>query len=152
MAYYSYRTHVVILTLSIKLTAIRLAKVEPFPNIAVLPTISDVARFMDYDTSFIGYCNAPGAFSDPFVALAFSCDSPEAMEESPVLPASPPAPSISPVVQVRRYSWRSYAKHDAYGKRREFVGTNRQTNTNSSLFSPQKPLVSRVHLTNMIER
>ena len=51
-------------------------------------------------------CNAPGAFSDPFVVLASGCDSPEAMEESPVPPASPPAPSVSPVVQVRRYSWR----------------------------------------------
>ena len=86
------------------------------------------------------------------MALASGCDSPEAMEESPVPPASPPAPSVSPVVQVRRYSWRSYAKHDAYRKRREFVGTNRQTNTNSSLFSPQKPLVSRVHLTNVIRK
>ena len=66
--------------------------------------------------------------------------------------ASPPAPSVSSVVQVRRYSWRSYAKHDAYGKRWEFVGTNRQTNTNSSLFSPQKPLVSRVHLLDVIRK
>ena len=86
------------------------------------------------------------------MALASGCDSPEAMEESPVPSASPPASSVSSVVQVRRYSWRSYAKHDAYGKRREFVGTNRQTNTNSSLFSPQKPLVSWVHLTNVIRK
>ena len=55
MAYYSYLTHVVVLTLSTKLTAVHLAKVEPFPNIAVLPTISDVTRFMGYNTSFIGY-------------------------------------------------------------------------------------------------
>ena len=86
------------------------------------------------------------------MALASGCDSPEAMEESPVPQASPPAPSVSSVVQVRRYSWRSYAKNVAYGKRREFVGTNRQTNTNSSLFPPQKPLVSRVHLTNVVRK
>ena len=87
-------------------------------------------------------CNAPGAFEEPFMALASGCDSAAAMEEPPVPLASPPAPSVMPVVQVRRYSWRSYAKHDAYAKRREFVGTNKQINTNSSLFSLQKPLVS----------
>ena len=74
------------------------------------------------------------------------------MEESPVPSASPPTSSVSSVVQVRRYSWRSHAKNVAYEKRREFVGTNRQTNTNSSLFSPQKPLVSRVHLTNVVRK
>ena len=97
-------------------------------------------------------CNAPGAFSEPAVALTSGCDSPEAMEESPVPSASPPASSVSSVVQVRRYSWRSYAKNVAYGKRREFVGTNKQTNINSPLFSPQEPLVSRVHLTNVIRK
>ena len=35
-------------------------------------------------------CNAPEAFSEPAVALASGCDSPEAMEESPVPSASPP--------------------------------------------------------------
>ena len=84
--------------------------------------------------------------------MASGCDSPEAMEESPVSSASPPTYSVSSVVQVRRYSWRSYAKNVAYGKRREFVGTNKQTNTNSSLFPPQKPLVSRVHLTNVVRK
>ena len=97
-------------------------------------------------------CYAPGASSEPSGALASGCDSPEAMEESPVPSASPPASSVSSVVQVRRYSWRSYAKNVAYGKRREFVGTNKQTNTNSSLFPPQKPLVSRVHLTNVVRK
>ena len=97
-------------------------------------------------------CNAPEAFSEPSVALASGCDSPEAMEESPVPSASPPTSSVSSVVQVRRYSWRSYAKNVAYEKRREFVGTNKQTNTNSSLFPPQKPLVSRVHLTNVVRK
>ena len=86
------------------------------------------------------------------MALASGCDSAAAMEEPPVPLASPPAPSVTPVVQVRRYSWRSYAKHDAYPKRREFVGTNRQINTNSSVFSPQKPLVSRVHLMQVVRK
>ena len=84
--------------------------------------------------------------------LASGCDSPEAMEESPVPSASPPTSSVSSVVQVRRYSWRSYAKNDTCEKRREFVGTNKQTLTNSSLFPPQKPLVSRVHLTNVVRK
>ena len=97
-------------------------------------------------------CNAPEAFSAPSVALAAGCDSPEAMEESPVPSASPPTSSVSSVVQVRRYLWRSYAKNVAYEKRREFVGTNKQTNTNSSLFPPQKALVSRVHLTNVVRK
>ena len=66
--------------------------------------------------------------------------------------ASPPTSSVSSVVQVRRYSWRSYARNIAYKKRREFVGTNKQINTNSSLFPPQKPLVSRVHLTNVVRK
>ena len=97
-------------------------------------------------------CNAPEAFSASPVVLASGCDSPEAMEESPVPSASPPASSVSSVVQVRRYSWRSYAKNATCEKRREFVGTNKQTNTNSSLFPPQKPLVSRVHLTNVVRK
>ena len=84
--------------------------------------------------------------------LASGCDSPQAMEESPVPSASPPTSSVSSVVQVRRYSWRSYAKNATCEKRREFVGTNKQTNTNSSLFPPQKPLVSRVHLTNVVRK
>ena len=97
-------------------------------------------------------CNAPEAFSASPVVLASGCDSPEAMEESPVPSASPPTSSVSSVVQVRRYSWRSYAKNAICEKRREFVGTNRQTNTNSSLFSPQKPLVSRVHLAKVVRK
>ena len=66
--------------------------------------------------------------------------------------ASPPETSVTPVVQVRRYSWRSYAKHDAYDKTREFVGTNKQINTNSLLFSQQQPLVSRVHLMQVVRK
>ena len=97
-------------------------------------------------------CNAPGAFAAPFMALASGCDSAAAIEEPPAPLVSPPAPSVTPVVQVRRYSWRSYAKHDAYAKRREFVGTNRQINTNSSPFPLQEPLVSRVHLMQVIRK
>ena len=97
-------------------------------------------------------CNAPGAFSEPAVALAAGYGSPKAMEESPVPSASSPTSFISSVMQVRRYSWRPYEKNVAYGKRRQFVGTNKQTNTNSSLFSPQKPLLSKVHLTNVVRK
>ena len=97
-------------------------------------------------------CNAPGAFSEPAVALAADYGSPKAMEESPVPSASSPTSFISSVMQVRRYSWRPYEKNVAYGKRRQFVGTNKQTNTNSSLFSPQKPLLSKVHLTNVVRK
>ena len=97
-------------------------------------------------------CNAPGAFSEPSVALAAGYGSPEAMEESPVPSASSPTFFVSSVMQVRRYSWRSHEKNVAYGKRRQFVGTNKQTNTNSSLFPPQKPLLSKVHLTNVVRK
>ena len=86
------------------------------------------------------------------MALASGCDPAAAIEEPPVPLASPPATSVMPVMQVRRYSWRSYAKHDAYAKRREFVGTNKQINTNSLLFSPQEPLVSRVHLMKVVRK
>ena len=66
--------------------------------------------------------------------------------------ASSPTSFVSSVMQVRRYSWCSYEKNVAYGKRRQFLGTNKQTNTNSSLFSPQKPLLSKVHLTNVVRK
>ena len=65
--------------------------------------------------------------------------------------APPPESSVTPVVQVRRYSWRSYAKHVAYDKRREFVGTNKQINA-TLLFSQQEPLVSRVHLMKVVRK
>ena len=97
-------------------------------------------------------CNSPGAFEEPLVALASGCDPAAAIEEPPVPLASPPANSVMPVVQVRRYSWRSYAKHNTYEKRRDFVGTNKQINTNSLLFSPQEPLVSRVHLMKVVRK
>ena len=97
-------------------------------------------------------CNAPGAFEEPLVALASGCNPATAVEEPPVPLAPPPEASVTPVVQVRRYSWRSYAKHDAYDKRQEFVGTNKQINTNSLLFSQQEPLVSRVHLMQVVRK
>ena len=86
------------------------------------------------------------------MALAAGYGSPKAMEESPVPSASSPTSFISSVMQVRRYSWRPYEKNVAYGKRRQFVGTNKLTNTNSSLFPPQKPLLSKVHLTNVVRK
>ena len=62
-------------------------------------------------------CNAPEAFSASSVVLASGCDSPEAMEESPVPSAFPPTSSVSSVVQVRRYSWRSYARNMLHMKK-----------------------------------
>ena len=84
------------------------------------------------------YCNAPAGAEEPLVSLASSCDAPAEAEEPPV--------------QVRWYSWHSYAKHVAYDKRREFVGTNKRTNSNSLLFFQQKPLVSRVHLMMVVRK
>ena len=78
-------------------------------------------------TNINKYCNAPEAFSEPSVALASGCDSPEAMEESPVPSDSPPTSSVSSVVQIRRYSWRSYAKNVAYEKKAG-ICRNEQTN------------------------
>ena len=91
-------------------------------------------------------------FEEPLVALASGCDPSAAAEEPPVPLAPPPEASVTPVVQVRIYSWRSYARHDAYDKRGEFVGTNKQINTNSLLFSQQEPLVSRVRLMKVVRK
>ena len=63
------------------------------------------------------------------------------------------APSPEPpVVQVRRYSWHSYAKHVASDKKQEFVGTNKLTDSKSLLFSQQKRLVSWVHLMKVVRK
>ena len=69
------------------------------------------------------------------------------------MPLAPPQEaSVMPVVQVRRYSWQPYVKHVAYDKRREFVGSNKQINTNSSLFSQQEPLLAQVHLVKAVRK
>ena len=100
----------------------------------------------------IFYCNAPGAFEEPLIALTTGCDSSGEAEEPPVPLAPPSEASVMPVVQVRRYSWHSYDRHVAYDKRREFVGTSKQINTNSLLFSQQEPLVARVHLMKVVRK
>ena len=46
----------------------------------------------------------------------------------------------------------SYAKHVAYDKRREFVGTHRRIKANSLLFSQQEPLVPWVHLMKIVRK
>ena len=97
-------------------------------------------------------CNAPGEFLEPLVALTTGCDSSAEAEEPPVPLAPPQEASVVPVVQVRRYSWQPYDKHVAYDKRREFVGRNKQINTNSPLFSQQEPLVARVHLMKVVRK
>ena len=89
---------------------------------------------------------------EPLVALTTGCDSSAEAEEPPVPLAPPQEASVVPVVQVRRYSWQAYDKHVAYDKRREFVGRNKQINTNSPLLSQQEPLVARVHLMKVVRK
>ena len=66
--------------------------------------------------------------------------------------ASSPRPSILPAAQVRQYSWHHYDKNDVSDIRREFVGTNKQTNRVSPFLSQQAPLVSRVHLLKVVRK
>ena len=84
--------------------------------------------------------------------MTTGCDSSAEAEEPPVPLAPPQEASVVPVVQVRRYSWQAYDKHVAYDKRREFVGRNKQINTNSPLFSQQEPLVARVYLMKVVRK
>ena len=72
------------------------------------------------------------------------------MEESHGSSAAAPTSFVSSIMQVRRYLWRPYKRNIAYGKSWQFVGKNKLTDTNSSLFSPQKPPLSKVHLTNIV--
>ena len=84
--------------------------------------------------------------------LASGCDAPVEAEE-PLVPLAPsPKPPIVRFVQVRQYSWHYSAKHDAFDKRREFVGTNKRTNPDSLFLPQQKPLVSRVHLMKVVRK
>ena len=57
-----------------------------------------------------------------------------------------------PAVQVRQYSWHYHAKTDVSDKRREFVKTNKRTNSDSDFLSQQKPLVSKVHLMKVVRK
>ena len=66
--------------------------------------------------------------------------------------AASPTSSVSSIMQVRRYSWRPCKRNVAYGKSWQFVGKNKLTDTNSSLFSPQKPPLSEVHLTRIVRK
>ena len=97
-------------------------------------------------------CNAPAEDEELPVSLTSGCDAPADAEELPVPLASSPKPPTLPAVQVRQYSWHHYAKNDASDKRREFVGTNKQTNHDSLFLSQQKPLVSRVHLMKVVRK
>ena len=97
-------------------------------------------------------CNAPEAFSASTAALADGYDPPKALEESPVFSAASPTSSVSSIMQLRRYSWQPCKRNVAYGKSWQFVGKNKLTDTNSSLFSPQKPPLSEVHLTRIVRK
>ena len=62
--------------------------------------------------------------------------------------ASSPTSPTQPAVQVKQYSWRHNATQNEclYDKRREFVGSGKQTNHVSLPLPQQAPLVSRAHL------
>ena len=80
------------------------------------------------------------------------CDAPNASEELPMPMASSLRPPTLPAAQVRQYSWHSCAKKDVYDIRREFVDANKPSNRVSSFLSQQAPLVSKVHLLNVIRK
>ena len=84
--------------------------------------------------------------------LTSGCDAPAEVKEPPVPLAPSSSPPTLPTVQVRQYSWHHYAKNDESDRRREFVGTNKQTNHGSLSLSQQKPLVSRVHLMKVVRK
>ena len=80
------------------------------------------------------------------------CDAPNEGEELPMAMASPPRPSTLPAAKVRQYSCHHYAKNDVSDIRLEFVGTNKRINCVSPFLSQQAPLVSRVHLLEVVGR
>ena len=82
------------------------------------------------------------------------CDTPKVSEELPTPMASSPRPPTLPAAQVRQSSWRHHAKKDVclYDRRREFVGTNKQTNRDSPFLSQQAPLVAQAHLMAVVRR
>ena len=82
------------------------------------------------------------------------CDAPRTSEELPMPMASSPTSPTPPAVQVKQYSWRHNAIQNEclYDKRREFVGSGKQTNHVSLLLPQQAPLVSRAHLLYIVRK
>ena len=80
------------------------------------------------------------------------CDAPRMSEELPMPMASSPTSPTPPAVQVKQYSWRHNAIQNEclYDKRREFVGSGKQTNHVSLLLPQQAPLVSQAHLLSIV--
>ena len=68
--------------------------------------------------------------------------------------ASSPTSPAPPTVQVKQYSWRHNAIQNEclYDKRREFVGSGKQTNHVSLLLPQQAPLVSQAHLLSIVRK
>ena len=68
--------------------------------------------------------------------------------------ASSPTSPTPPAVQVKQYSWRHNAIQNEclYDKRREFVGSGKQTNHVSLLLPQQAPLVSQAHLLSIVRK
>ena len=97
-------------------------------------------------------CNAPGEIPELPISLTSGCDTPEEVAEPPVPLVSSPRSPVVPVVQVRQFSWHFSDKHDTSDIRREFVGTNKRTNSDSLFLPPQKPLVSKVHLLKVVRK
>ena len=61
--------------------------------------------------------------------------------EFPMPLVSSPTPSTTPAAKVRQYSWHHYALNDVSGKRREFVGKNKQANLVSPFLPQTDPLL-----------
>ena len=62
-----------------------------------------------------------------------------------------PPPTL-PAAQVRQYSYRPFIKKNVYDIRQEFVGANIQSNRVSSVLSQQAPLVTKVHLLDVVRK
>ena len=82
------------------------------------------------------------------------CDATRTSEELPVPMASSPTSPTPPAVQVKQYSWPHNAIQNEclYDKRREFVGSGKQTNHVSLLLPQQAPLVSQAHLLSIVRK
>ena len=95
-------------------------------------------------------CNDPGEIPELPISLASGCDTPPEVAEPSVPLVSSPRSPVVPVVQVRQFSWHFSDKHDTSDIGREFVGTNKRTNSGSLFLPSQKPLVSKVHLLKVV--
>ena len=80
------------------------------------------------------------------------CDVPNVSVELPLPLETPLRSPTLPAAQVRQYSYHPCAKKKINDIRREFVGTNRQSNCVSSVLSQQAPLVARINLLDVVRK